>query len=344
MWPAGLACAVRRCRLSIAREQQQFPTRNYPYRARAAHQAAAPDGVALQPESLYRRVGGLDLAPRPMTAAELEGLDDPFGRLLAIRPAVSAFGAQRAGGDRWLAGAGRAARSTGLSRRRRRPRPWTPETDRLQRGFRFAIARGRGEFTAAHVGSSTPRFDRERGVPAGHRLGRRARGIPLLRAPAGTFFWAGMSHHALEDATRGKGPFDSHVNGSLVMKELRPPWVHWHAPQAGINEEALAPDDPLRDEPLFTHRVTAERLETEVVRPGDPPLERGAGAQGGRRRTASGGNVHALPAAGGHRHHRQSGHLRDGEPSAERRRLAAPAAFVLPQPRHPVRHARARAR
>ncbi len=61
----------------------------------------------------------------------------------------------------------------------------------------------------------------------------------------GTFFWAGMSQHALEDATRGQGPFDSHVNGSLVMKELRSPWVHWHAPQAGINEEAFAPDDPL---------------------------------------------------------------------------------------------------
>ena len=83
----------------------------------------------------------------------------------------------------------------------------------------------------------------------------------------GTFFWAGMSQHALEDATRGCGPFDSHVNGALVMKELRSPWLHWHAPQAGINEEAFAPDDPLRNDPVFRARVTAERLETEVVRP-----------------------------------------------------------------------------
>ena len=68
--------------LSLAREQQQFPTRNYPYRARAAHEAAAPDGVAPQADVLYRRVGGLDLAPRPMIAAELEDLADPFGQLL----------------------------------------------------------------------------------------------------------------------------------------------------------------------------------------------------------------------------------------------------------------------
>ena len=91
-----------------------------------------------------------------------------------------------------------------------------------------------------------------------------------------------MSHHALEDATRGKGPFDSHVNGSMVMKELRSPWIHWHAPQAGINEEAFAPDDPLRDEPLFRPgdgRATGDRGGAA----GDPPLERGARAQGGGR-------------------------------------------------------------
>ncbi len=38
--------------------------------------------------------------------------------------------------------------------------------------------------------------------------------------------WAGSSFDALVSPTRGKGPFDSHINGGLVMKELKAPWTH----------------------------------------------------------------------------------------------------------------------
>jgi hypothetical protein len=146
--------------------------------------------------------------------------------------------------------------------------PWSPETDQLARFFRFAVARGRGDFPLL-ISSSTA-IDSDVNGAFLQVLGWDAANerFHYYERLDGTFFWAGMSHHALEDATRGRGPFDSHVNGSMVMKELRAPWIHWHAPQAGINEEALAPDDRLRDEPLFKSRVTAERLETEVVRPG----------------------------------------------------------------------------
>jgi hypothetical protein len=162
---------------------------------------------------------------------------------------------------------------------------WTPETDQLKRSFRFAVARGRGEFPLL-VSSSTAidspaneAFLQVIGWDAVHEV------FHYYERLNGTFFWAGMSEHALEDATRGQGPFDSHVNGSLVMKELRAPWIHWHAPQAGINEEAFAPDDHLPREPLFTSRVTAERLEMEVVRPGirrwnDARVRKAVGADG----------------------------------------------------------------
>lgn len=146
--------------------------------------------------------------------------------------------------------------------------PWTPETDTLQRSFRFVVARGRGEFTllvsasTAIASEADGAFLQIIGWDAAHEV------FHYYERLQGTFFWAGMSPHALASGTRGKGPFDSHVNGSMVMKELRAPWIHWHAPQAGINAEALAPHDPLRHEPLFQQRVTAERLETEVVRPG----------------------------------------------------------------------------
>jgi hypothetical protein len=32
--------------------------------------------------------------------------------------------------------------------------------------------------------------------------------------------------------------FDSHVNGSLVMKELKAPWTHWHSSRAKIQDTA----------------------------------------------------------------------------------------------------------
>lgn len=272
--------------MSIAREQQQFPTRNYPYGARAAAGAAPPAAFAVQPDTLYRRVLGLDDEPRPMTPAELEGLDDPFGRLLrsgqpfplTARQVLAAFdalaGTEHALPDQlaFLAADGGHV-------------PWTLETDQLHRAFRFAVARGRGEFPLLMSMSTLLESPADHaflqviGWDATHKV------FHFYERLRGTFFWAGMSHHALEDATRGKGPFDSHVNGALVMKELRPPWIHWHAPQAGINEEALAPGDPLRDDPLFRARVTAERLETEVVRPGirrwnDERVQRAVGGDG----------------------------------------------------------------
>jgi phosphatidylserine/phosphatidylglycerophosphate/cardiolipin synthase-like enzyme len=206
--------------------------------------------------------------PRPMTAEELQGLDDPLGRLLRsgkpfpltlqqLLQAVDALEDTDALPNQLVflvADGGHI--------------PWTPETDSLERAFRFAVARGRGDFTLL-ISSSTlidsadnRAFLQVLGWDQTHEV------FHYYERLERTFFWAGMSHHALEDASRGKGPFDSHVNGSMVMKELRPPWIHWHAPQAGINEEVLAPDDHLRDEPLFKSRVTADRLEIEVVRPG----------------------------------------------------------------------------
>ena len=257
--------------VAVSRELERFPTRNYPYRIADGAAASPPEvepATPARPNVLFRRVLGIDPAARPMTADELLGLDDPFGHLLrsgkpfplTLRELLVAVddlgGTRQALPDQlvFLAADGGHI-------------PWTPETDRLRRSFRFVVARGRGEFNLL-VSSSTAldspvdnAFLQVAGWDATHQV------FHYYERRQGTYFWAGMSHHALEDATRGRGPFDSHVNGSLVMKELRSPWMHWHAPLAGINEEALAPDDPLRNDPLFRKRATAERLEIEVVRP-----------------------------------------------------------------------------
>jgi hypothetical protein len=253
----------------LKREQQRFPTRNYPYKRCRMHEAVPPDAVPPAPNVLHRRVIGLDAVPRPMTADELTALDDPVGRLLrAGRPFPLTLRALIAALD-------------GLANTRDAlPKqlvflvaegghiPWSPATDALARGFRLVVARGAADFSL--LVSSSTRADSSAdeaflqiiGWDATHSL------FHYYERLSGTFFWAGQSPHALAPPTRGQGPFDSHVNGSLVMKELRAPWVNWHAPLAGINADALAPHDPFATDPLFVGRVTAERLETEVVRPG----------------------------------------------------------------------------
>jgi len=48
------------------------------------------------------------------------------------------------------------------------------------------------------------------------------------------------------------------------MKELRAPWHNWHSQAVSIQDSALAPDDPLRQDDLFKDRVGAEELEIFV--------------------------------------------------------------------------------
>lgn len=253
--------------MRVSRERQLFPTRNYPYE-RQIGLAAAGEEFAASPNVLYRRVGGIDTLPKPMAADELDLLEDPFGKLL------------RSGAAFPLSLRSLLAAVDGLPGAEALPAqlvflvadgghiPWTEATDELERSFRIAVARGNGEFHL--LVSSSTRVDSTDDAAFLQVIGwdRVHEVFHFYERLQGTYFWAGMSHHALEMPTRGKGPFDSHINGALVMKELRAPWIHWHAPQAGINQEAFAPDDPLRDEPLFRNRVTAERLEIEVVRPG----------------------------------------------------------------------------
>ena len=252
---------------SIDRELQGFPSRIAPHKARCPHDVgilAAP----LRPNTLYRQVAGIDRDPIIMPSDEAGKLRDPFGKLLAsgqsfpltLRDALAAIDkldGQDALPDQlvFLVADGGDV-------------PWSEATRTLQRAFRFAIARGNGEFPLLVSASTRTESDEDGAFLQIIGWDDETEVFNFYQRVGGTFIWAGMSTHALQPPSRGQGPFDSHVNGSLVMKELRAPWAHWHAPQAGINEDALAPTDPLRNDPLFKNRVTAERLETEVVRPG----------------------------------------------------------------------------
>ena len=80
----------------------------------------------------------------------------------------------------------------------------------------------------------------------------------------GVWGWAGNSFHALRAPSRGQGPFDSHINGGLVMKELKFPWAHWHSQSSSIPKEAFPPDSEFLTNPLFAGVNNAEVLENIV--------------------------------------------------------------------------------
>jgi hypothetical protein len=253
----------------LSRATERFPTRNYPY-GRASEGVEEESAHALlPPQVLHRFVLGLDVHPRAMTEIEKEELGDPFAKLLLFRGVfpLSLREVLREL-DRVDAGEGLPQQQVFLAADGGQI-PWSEETDDLARAFRLVVARGRGDDFRVLISSSTVAdgeedrhflqligWDEEHGV------------FNYYERRGGTWIWAGSSLHALAPATRGRGPFDSHVNGSLVMKELRQPWVHWHSPAAGIAPEALAPEDSFREDSLFLGRVTADRLETTIVRPG----------------------------------------------------------------------------
>jgi len=133
-----------------------------------------------------------------------------------------------------------------------------PPTAALERDFRFAVIRGPDLNTAdllistGAVGAPEDTFlqiaawDDNGGI------------FNYYMRIGGTWVWAGDSNLALAPDSRGQGCFDSHVNGSVVMKELKRPWIHWQSMKATLQLDA---DDPLRTNPLFISAKGAEQLE-----------------------------------------------------------------------------------
>lgn len=263
--------------MQVSREGHKFPTRNYPYRYPAARvEGEEADAVAdavintpLEAGRIYRFVLGVDELPQPLSAEDADRLlRDPLANLLlkkgtfplSLRELLSALDA--ANGE-----------AEGLPQQKSflvadgGQIPWSAETADVNRLLRFTVVRARGSDARLMVSASTVVDSREQflqviGWDADNAV------FNFYERRSGTWLWAGNSQHALLPDSRGQGPFDSHVNGSMVMKELRAPWNNWHSMSASIQSNVLAPDDPLRDEPLFVNRVSAHELEVGVVRPG----------------------------------------------------------------------------
>jgi len=83
------------------------------------------------------------------------------------------------------------------------------------------------------------------------------------RTADGPWVHAGNSADAFGESSAGKGPFESHPSGNVIMKELRFPWVHWNSFAATIRADVVSPDTA--SNPWFIGAGGAEALETAVM-------------------------------------------------------------------------------
>lgn len=98
---------------------------------------------------------------------------------------------------------------------------------------------------------------------------RRSGGFNYYRTVGEPAAWvfAGNSRHALSDPTQGKGPFESHTSGAMLMKELEIPWNNWHSFEAEMPPTVFPPGDARATHPWFTEKQGAEDCETAVAIP-----------------------------------------------------------------------------
>jgi hypothetical protein len=228
----------------------------------------------LDPNQIHRFVLGEADAPSAMTPQQAAAeLADPFATRVLLRgrfpgtaeEAVNAIKGASPDGDplrdqmSFVLGEGSQI-------------PFDGATAGMNRGLRFvatlgATANGPPEGPDVLVSVSHP-------LQTGVELmawDRQKQGFNFYRSMGDPPAWvfAGNARHALTDPTQGKGPFESHTSGALLMKELKFPWVHWDSTVAHIAASVFPPGDDRPLHPWFVNKEPggAYTFEFEVARP-----------------------------------------------------------------------------
>jgi hypothetical protein len=180
------------------------------------------------PTGLVRHVKGIDADPVPLTDADIAELRDPVATLIfargkrpqTINELLAAVNERNGSPDDlphqvvYVASeSAKLAPGAPVARRGRFVVIRTKDGDPFERDFLVSCpTHGQGFLQA--IG-----WDDDAGVYNYYEL------------LGSTWSLAGNSHHAFDPRSRGfrTSPFDSHINGTLVMKELLFPWVHWHS-------------------------------------------------------------------------------------------------------------------
>jgi hypothetical protein len=253
-------------------DQDRFPTRQYAY-ARGARLGLAGEGQRpLTPGGVYRFLLGKDSEPVLLKPDSVRAeFHDPFAELVlagdkplpvTLRSLLAAIDAHNADSVGLPVQNSFVVADGGQI-------PWSRETATLRRQLRFVVTRAKLPGNPADLFiSSSAAFDSTTTFLQVIGWDPVATAYRFFDRRDGAWIFAGSSWDALVPPTRGKGPFDSHVNGALNMKELKVPWQNWHSEAAGIKDEILDPADPLRTEKLWTARSPAQEFERTFIRPG----------------------------------------------------------------------------
>ncbi len=225
-----------------------------------------------EPATLVRFVVGQSRTPTVVPQDEIaQGFGDPFAQLLLAQgrfpgsaEELLALLDEAVGPDDVLAR--RSQQSFVLGEGSQLPVSDDGDIGSTNRGMRFLVARGSGpQGPDVIISASHP----SRGLVEVMAWDAERSGFNFYRNVDGGDSWvfAGNSADALPMRTKGKGPFESHPSGNLLMKELKFPWVHWHSVAVNIFESAFSRDDERRSHPWFVKRRGAEICETAVVMP-----------------------------------------------------------------------------
>jgi hypothetical protein len=220
---------------------------------------------------LFRFVVGLDRTPQPFTVDQIDAeLGDPFAQLLLREGLFPRSGEEVL--ERLAAAAppGDPVADQPVSFVLGEGSQLGPEAAPFF-GVRFVVATGgpQGPDVFLSTGDPTGGFVELMAWDRVHD------GFNFYRTVGdeGAWVFAGNSRHALSDPTQGKGPFESHPSGALVMKELEIPWTHWHSFEITVDESVFPDGSPLATHPWFVDvdagglRRGAEVLEVEFAIP-----------------------------------------------------------------------------
>jgi hypothetical protein len=218
----------------------------------AFDEPALVDGLDVR--RLSRFVVGADPRPRQMSTREVKALGDVFAATFFAR------GKSPGTAENLIDGIKAATPSKSPLKKQKSfvvgegsQIAMSAQTSTVPRFLRFLVTLGEGpEGPDVFLSSGHPKQAAPVEVMA---WDKKAGGFNYYRSTGpGAWMFAGNSRDALRDSSRGKGPFESHPSGALIMKELKTPWINWHSPAANIFPSVFAPNDTRRNHEWFTDK------------------------------------------------------------------------------------------
>lgn len=269
---------------AVAATQNQLPTGDFRWRSylKQTHPKllTSPEGqtfttprnancAPVESGKIYRFIEGMDLCVTPMTEQEIvEKLNDPFATAIlrkgtfpdsvdAIVTAVSNSGLNLRQAN-YLVGEGSQIPTTVASREAPRNLRYvltwgTSPTSSAQIFLNAAPGGNSGFLQLISWNAQANKYNffefREQ---VGERTGTSTK----------VWSWTGDSSMARTPQTMGRGCFDCHHNGVVIMKELASPWNNWHSQLATISP--LVVPMAVAQEQIFQNLSGAQDLERVV--------------------------------------------------------------------------------